>query len=83
MFKDKNNKKLWTLVLVVLVLVAVSLVMQAKVLSQLADLQTFILRSTYVMDTNPLPAINPIMDTNPLPAKDLVMDTNPLPAKTY
>ncbi len=73
--------------MIVLVLIAVSIIMQAQILNRLQDLQTFIFRSSFVMDTNPLPALDPnvVTDTNPLPALDpnVVTDTNPLPARGF
>lgn len=68
---DKNRKgtKIWVALIVVAVLVAITLLLQAQILSILSDMQAFILRPSYIMDTNPLPAMPTtyVMDSNPFP----------------
>ncbi|MFC1599735.1 hypothetical protein ACFL3T_01775 [Patescibacteria group bacterium] len=71
--KQTKNKNLWIALIVVTVLVAISMLLQAQILAVLSDMQAFIFKFNYVMDANPLPA-RPV---------DLVMDANPLPARTF
>ena len=70
---DKNKKvtKIWIALIVVAVLVVITLLLQAQILSILSEMQAFIFKTSYVMDANPLPAMpsNYVMDANPLPAR--------------
>jgi len=64
--KSHKNNKLWIAVLVLVVLAAVIIVLEAQILVTLKDLQTSVLR-------------NPIMDSNPMPPiKAWYKDLNPL-----
>ena len=62
---------MWIALIVVAVLVVITMLLQAQILAILSDMQAFILRSSYVMDANPLPAmpVNYVMDSNPLPIR--------------
>jgi flagellar basal body-associated protein FliL len=68
---NTKNKKMWIALIVVAVLVVITMLLQAQILAILSDMQAFILRSSYVMDANPLPAmpVNYVMDSNPLPIR--------------
>jgi hypothetical protein len=67
----KNNKKLWITLIVILVLVAVMIVLEAQILVMLKDLQASVFGGAgdVIKDINPLPPAkgNWIMDINPLP----------------
>jgi hypothetical protein len=79
MFNHKNSKKLWTVLVILAVLVAMSFILQTQILAKLNELQTFFLKNLYVEDANPLPPKDYVQDANPLPPKDYVQDANPLP----
>lgn len=90
MFEQKHSKKFWTLAIILIALVTVTVVLQAQILMMLQDLQTSIFRSFYVpttieqvMDSNPLPImpVETVSDSNPLPIMpvDTVSDSNPHP----
>jgi len=70
MFEQKSHKnnKLWIALLVIIVLAAVMIVLEAQILVMLKDLQTSLFGSS-VMDMNPLPPMrgDMIKDINPLP----------------
>jgi hypothetical protein len=74
MFKtNKKNTYLWVTLVIVAILVVISMLLQAQILSILSDMHTFILKYSWVMDTNPLPAM----------PGEVVMDSNPLPIRTF
>lgn len=88
MFSHKKHspKKLWITVLVLIGLVAATLIMQAKIMLMLQDLNAFVLRSfvpytapittDWVQDSNPMPPVKPV---NTIIKTDYVMDSNPMP----
>lgn len=67
--KNKKGTKIWVALVVVAILVVITLLLQAQILSILSEMQAFILKTNYVMDANPLPALptNYVMDSNPFP----------------
>lgn len=81
MFKTKENKKLWIVLILLVVLVAIIIVLQTQMLAMLQDLQTNIFGSFF----NYQQTTDLVQDANPLPpAREWVMDSNPLPpAKNY
>lgn len=83
----KKTNKMWIALIIVTILVAITLLLQTQILNILSDMQAFILKSTWVMDANPLPAmpVDTVMDSNPLPIMpaETVMDSNPLPIRTF
>lgn len=67
MFQNKS-KKLWIMIIILTALVAVTLLLQAQILVMLQDLQTYFFQSyEWLMDSNPMPPMQPVMDSNPLP----------------
>ena len=70
MFQNKTkNKNMWIALIIVAILVAITMLLQAQILAVLSDMQAFILKFNYIMDANPLPArpATFVMDSNPLP----------------
>jgi len=76
MFQQKHSKKFWTLAIILIALVTVTVVLQAQILMMLQDMQTSLFRSFFTPTK-----IETVMDSNPLPIMpvDTISDSNPHP----
>lgn len=72
MFKTKQNKKIWTILILLLVLVAIIIVLQTQMLAMLQDLQTTVFNDMLRLSDSLYNTNEWMMDSNPLP-----------PAKTF
>jgi len=92
MFEKKKNTNMWIILGTLLILVLISIILQAQILVMVSNLQASVFSDFFssnplppmkeaIMDSNPLPPMKEIfMDSNPLPPmKEAVMDSNPLP----